>query len=73
MSSFEESGAIGFAINGEIVLKINNFTKEECEVTEMNLYPIGLAIRGNQSGLKIGGSTFSRNTFDGPAVMFGLG
>tara|TARA_R110002072_G_scaffold301624_1_gene481780 strand:- start:2091 stop:2531 length:441 start_codon:yes stop_codon:yes gene_type:complete len=73
ISSFEEDGATGFAINGEVILRIENYSKDKCEVTKMNLFPIGLPVKGDKFGLEIGGSTFSRNTFNGAAVMFGLG
>lgn len=72
-SSFEENGAFGFAINGDLLIRIDEFSARTCRVGELNLFPIGLAIRGDSSGMVIGGTSFSRNKFDGVGVMFNLG
>ncbi|MEI2514475.1 hypothetical protein [Acinetobacter soli] len=69
-----ENGVIEVYFKNQIkILRVKSTGSNTAVVSVLDLRPIGLNIFGNQSELKIGGSSFSTNTVQGAKVFLGLG
>ncbi len=68
-----EEGVIEVFIGGTRILRVKKTGLDSATISSLDLRPIGLNITGNQSGLNVGGSSFSGNTFQGAKVFIGLG
>ena len=69
-----EMGVIEVYFRNEVkILRVKSTGSNAAVVSVLDLRPIGLNILGNQSELKIGGSSFSNNTVQGAKVFLGLG
>lgn len=55
------------------ILRIKKTDESSAVISMLDLRPIGLNITGNQTGLNIGGSSFSNNTVQGAKVFLALG
>ena len=69
-----ENGVIEVYFRNEVkILRVKSTGSNAAVVSVLDLRQIGLNIFGNQSELKIGGSSFSNNTVQGAKVFLGLG
>jgi len=69
-----EDGVVEIGIiKGVRMLRVKNTGGDSSVVSFMDLRPIGLNITGDQNELKVGNSSFSKNTIEGVNVFFGLG
>jgi len=69
-----DNGVVEIIINKEVrILRVKNIGDASSVVSFIDFRPIGLNITGNQNELKVGNSSFSKNTIEGVSVFFGLG
>lgn len=69
-----ESGVIEIYLEGKIkLLRVKKMGNKSATISDLDLRPLGLNIFGNEKGLNVGGSSFSKNTFQGSGVFVGLG
>ena len=69
-----EQGVIEIYFKGTTrILRVKQLGEKTAVISSLDLRPLGLNIVGNQDGLSIGSSSFSRNTFQGASVFIGLG
>ncbi len=68
-----EEGVIEVFNVGKKILRVKKTGIDSAVISFLDLRPLGLNITGNQDGLNISGSSFSRNTFQGSGVFIGLG
>ncbi len=69
----KEKGVITVYTSGQEVVKARTITSERAEVSYLDLRPLGLAIEGNTSALRVSGMTLSNNTFRGLQTAFAFG
>lgn len=70
---FEESGVLNIHVGGKNVLSVRVTDEDSAEISLLDLRPLGIDLHGNNSELKVGNSTFSRNSFTGGVAMIGFG
>jgi hypothetical protein len=70
---FEDSDALNIHVGGTNVLSVRVIGDDSAEVFSLDLRPLGINLHGNNSVLKVGNSTFSRNSFAGRGTMIGFG
>lgn len=68
-----EEGVIEVFNGSTKILRVKKTGLDSAVISALDLRPVGLNITGNQDGLNIGGSSFSKNTFQGAEVFIGLG
>jgi len=69
-----EQGVIEIYFKGITrILRVKKMDENSAVISFLDLRPIGINVTGNQDGLNIGGNSFSKNTFQGASVFFGLG
>lgn len=67
-----ESGALVVTVKGHKVLSVREINKEEIDIFQMDLRPIGFNIFGDQEKLQAGGMQLSKNTFSGGGTFMGF-
>ena len=70
---FEDSGALNIHVGGTNVLSVRVTGEDSAEIFFLDLRPFGINLHGNNSELKVGNSTFIRNSFAGGGTMISLG
>jgi hypothetical protein len=60
-------------ISGELILSVQAISNNTMIVEKLDLRPIGLNLYGNSSSLKVGSSTYSRNSMSGGGTLIGFG
>lgn len=69
-----DDGVIEISTGKDVrILRVKNTGIDSSVVSFIDLRPVGLNIIGNQNELKVGNSSFSKNTIEGANVFFGLG
>jgi hypothetical protein len=70
---FEVDGTLNVHVGSTNVLTVKATNETAAEIILMDLRPLGISLYGNSSELKVGNSTFSRNSFSGGGTMIGFG
>ena len=69
-----KKGVIEIFYNGRYrIIRVEKLDATSVEISYLDLKPLGLNISGDQNELKVGGSSFSRNTFHGTNIFMDLG